>query len=237
MIYLNYNGDIAQLFYLVGVVSVFERLRSQHIIGRLNVYGLVALAGILGPIVLGIADLTAGLSEPGYNPIRDSISSLALTPMGWLQTVGFLTVGLLAEVFVVGLFFSIKRGRNFGISAAILVCFGFGLLLIGAFRTDPIGTSHTIEGTIHHVTAVAVFWLFPIACLLLAPSLKKDPHWQNLFIYTIIASALALVFMIVQIWLPTSLSWFGLYERILVWNTVIWIEVMAIQLLRLSLLR
>jgi hypothetical protein len=35
--------------------------------------------------------------------------------------------------------------------------------------------------------------------------------------------------------LPDQLSWFGLHERILVANMVIWVEVMAAWLLRLSL--
>jgi hypothetical protein len=41
--------------------------------------------------------------------------------------------------------------------------------------------------------------------------------------------------MLTRIWLPAKLSWFGLYERILVAVMVIWVEVMAVQLLRLSL--
>ena len=35
--------------------------------------------------------------------------------------------------------------------------------------------------------------------------------------------------------LVDQLSWLGLYERVLVANTVIWVEIMAIRLLRLSL--
>jgi len=197
----------------------------------------LALAGVVGPFVLIITDLTAALSEPGYDLIRDSISSLALTPMGWVQTIGFLAIGLLVEVFVAGLLFSIRGRWGFRISLSLLVCFGFGLLVIGAFRTDPAGATHTIEGTIHSVTATTVFWLFPIAILLLAPSLRNDPHWEDIFAYTVVASILALALMIGQVCLPAQLSWFGLYERILVTNTVIWVEVIAVRLLRLSLSR
>jgi len=219
------------------MVSIFEKSNPRSIIGLLNVYSLLALAGIVGPIVLGVADLAAGLSEPGYNPIRDSISSLALTPMGWLQTIGFLVIGLLVEVFAAGLLFSIRGGRVFKFGIAILVWFGFELLLVGAFRTDLVGTPRTIEGTIHGAAATTVFWLFPIACLLIASSLRSSTYWKDLFVYTIVTSVLASVFMLVRLWLPVELSWFGLYERILVYNVVIWLEVMAIRLLRLSIRR
>jgi len=214
---------------------MFEKSRPRSVFGPLNVYGILALTGIVGPFVLVFANVVASISEPGYDWARDSISSLALTPIGWLQTIGFLVIGLLVEIFVVGLFLSIRRRRGFGLGIGVLVCFGFGLLLIGAFQTDPSGAPHTTEGTIHSIAATIDFSLFPVACLLIAPSLRSDPYWKGLFLYTIVTSVLALVLVIMHIWLPAQLSWFGLYERILVANMVIWVEVMAVQLLRLSL--
>ena len=214
---------------------MYEKLRSRIIAGPLNTYSLLSLAGVVGPLVFIAADLTAAISQLGYSPIRDSISSLAWSSMGWLQTIGFLTIGLLVEVFVAGLFFNIRGRRGFGFGIGLLACFGFGLLLIGAFRTDPVGSQHTIEGTIHSFASYAVFFIFPVASFLIALSLKKDRYWKGLFIHTIVTSSLALALMIGRLWLPDELSWFGLYERILVANTIIWIEIMAIRLLRLSL--
>ncbi len=212
-----------------------ENGRPRHIIGPLNIYGVMALAGVVGPLVLIIADLTAAASEPSYSLIRDSVSSLAWTHMGWIQTIGFLTIGLLVEVFVAGLLFSIRGRGGFGLGIGLLVCFGFGLLLIGAFRTNPVGSQPTIEGTIHGVGGKAVFFIFPLASLLIALSLKKDPHWKGLFTNTIVSGSLALALVIGGLWLPEKVSWFGLYERILIANTIIWVELMAIRLLRLSL--
>ena len=216
-------------------MSMSENARPRPIIGPLNVYSILALAGVVGPLVLIITDITAAYCEPGYNPIRDSVSSLAWTHMGWIQTIGFLTMGLLVEVFVAGLLFSIRGGRGFGLGIGLLVFFGFGLLLIGAFRVDLVGSQPTIEGTIHNVTSKAVFFIFPIASFLIALSVKKDPHRKGLFMHTIVTSSLALGLVIGGLWLPEKVSWFGLYERILVANTIIWVELMAVRLLRLSL--
>ena len=153
--------------------------------------------------------------------------------MGWLQTISFLAAGLLIEVFVAGLLFSIRRARGFCLGIGLLVCFGFGLLIIGAFREDPAGPTHTIQGTIHTITAATVFSIFPVASLLIAFSLMKDPYWKGLFLHTVVATGLAL--FLVLILLFSEPSWLGLYERILVANAVIWVEIMAIRLLRLSL--
>lgn len=210
---------------------------SRPILGALNIHGILALAGVVGPVVLIAADIVAALSEPEYSFIRDSISSLALTPMGWIQTIGFLAIGLLVEIFTAGLFLNIRGRFGFGLSISLLACFGFGLLLVGAFRTDPVGGLRTIEGTIHWVATIAVFWLFPLAISLLALSLKNDPYWRGMFPYTVVAIVLALVLIIGWLVLPDKLSWTGLYERVLVANTVIWVEVSAVRLLLLSLRR
>jgi hypothetical protein len=210
--------------------------KPRAIIGPLNVYSLLALAGIVGPVVLITTNLIAAFSVSDYSLIRDSISSLAWTPMGWLQSIGFLTIGLLVEVFTAGLLLSIRAARGFSLGIGLLACFGFGLLIIGAFREDPIGSPQTIQGTIHTVTTIIVFSLFPIASLLISFSLRKDLYWQGLFPHTIATTIIASTFVIGHLLFVKQLSWLGLYERVLVANTVIWVEIMAIRLLRLSLI-
>lgn len=213
---------------------MFKRLNLRSPFSQLNVYSLFALAGIIGPIVLGIADLTAGISATQYNLFRHSISSLALTRLGWVQTIGFLVIGLLTEVFVAGLLFSIRGRRGFRFSIAILVWFGFGLLLVGAFNTDPVGGVHTIAGTIHGIAAKTIFILFPIACFLLLPSLKRDRRWRRLFVYTAVTGGIAAILVIIGFWLPEETNWFGLYERMMVWDAIAWLEVMSVRLFLLS---
>jgi len=220
---------------------MYQDTKQPTILGPLSGYGVLALAGIAAPIIFIITNLIAAFSSyPDYSFIRDSISSLAWTPLGWIQTVGFMIMGLLIEAFIVGLILSVRGGCinvewKFKLGASILVFFGFGVLLVGAFRTDPVGGPHTVEGAIHGIVAGAVFWLFPIASLLIAPCLRKQPYWEGLFRYTIIASVLALALLIVGVWLPSEVSWFGLHERILVLDELMWIEIMAVWLLRLSL--
>lgn len=204
---------------------------------RMNGHSLLALAGMAGPLVLTATDFTAALTSPDYNLVRDSISSLALTSLGWLQTIGFLAIGLLVEIFTAGLLFNIKGARGFRFSIGLLVFFGFALLLIGAFRTDPVGATRTIEGTIHSLTASSAFWIFPVAILVILPSLRNDPAWKSIFRYTVIAAVLAIAFVITLGILPDEASWFGLLERILVANMIIWVEVAAIKLLLLSVRR
>jgi hypothetical protein len=208
-------------------------LLTRPVVSKLSLIGLLSLAGITGPCILVITDIVAASSAPGYNMIRDSISSLAWTRLGFIQTIGFLTIGLLVELFVAGLFFSVRGKRGFGFGLAALVLFGFGLLLIGAFHTSQSADTRTVEGIIHAWTAKSIFFLCPLAGLLMTPTLNIEKHWKSLAKYTLIAAIFAVIVMASSLFLEES-AWFGLFERILVADEVIWVEFMAIWLLRLS---
>ena len=209
---------------------------SQIISGPLDIHGILALAGIVGPLVLVALDLTAAFAVPNYDIIRDTISSLALTSMGWIQTIGFLVIGLLIEIFTAGLFLNIKRRRGFGFGILLLALFGFGMLLIGAFRTDPVGGPATVNGKIHLVGAYGVLGLFPVAVALLLSSIWNDPQWRGMFRYSAATGLVAFGLAVGRLFLP-QLSWFGLYERLTVANAIAWVEVSAVWLLLLSLRR
>jgi len=201
---------------------------------RLNIHSVPALVGIVGPIVVIVGDLAASLSTPGYSSIRDSVSSLALTGIGWLQSICFLAMGLLLEIFVAGLLFNIRRARGFHLGIVILALCGFLLMLIAAFRMDAPGGPRTTAGIIHTVSSYGLGLLFPFAILSLAPSLKSTPNWKNIFIYTLVGSVLALV-LIIGAYFIEHTGWFGLYERIIILNGLVWVEVVAIHFLRLLL--
>jgi hypothetical protein len=218
-----------------GRAKAAQYMKFMASLRHLNLFGMVALAGVVIPFLMLLTEAVLIYFNPGYNPIVESISALGLKPLGWVQSISFLMVGLLTEIFAFGLYFSIKRRVGFRTAIALLVFFGFGLLLIGAFRTHPSGGSYTVENIIHYLTAHTIFALFPIACFLMAISLRADPGWKVLFGYTVVTGVIAAVLVILWISFQFQINWFGLYERILVANAVIWLEVMAINLLRLSI--
>jgi hypothetical membrane protein len=231
---MNFKNKLDEVKALVNEY----RQKLPFFLNMLNIHSAVAVAGIVGPLMLTIGDLTAALADPNYNLMSNSISSLALTGIGWLQTIGFLALGLLVEIFTTGLMFSVKKAKWFHAGIALLVFFGFAMLLIGAFHTDPVGLAQrTTEGRIHGYMATAAFTLFPFAILCLLPSFKRDSNWKDLYRYTQITfyAAIGLV-VLTRIFQETS-GWFGLAERLLVANMIIWVEVTAVRLFILSLKR
>jgi hypothetical protein len=110
------------------------------------------------------------------------------------------------------------------------------MLLIGAFRTDPVGGPATVNGRIHLVGAYGVLGLFPVAVALLLSSIWNDPQWRGMFRYSAATGLVAFGLAVGRLFLP-QLSWFGLYERLTVANAIAWVEVSAVWLLLLSLRR
>jgi hypothetical membrane protein len=221
-------------------IVAFVVIKVMNFFKLWNVHTLLAIAGIIGPIFWLVGDLFASLNSPGYSLVENSISSLALTNIGWLQTIGFLALGLLVEIFAAGLLFNVKSTRGFYPGIAIFVIFGFAMLLIGAFRTDASGTAETartIEGRIHGLTAQTAFTLFPVALLFLLPSIKKDPNWKCLNRYTLITCILSVVLIILIKILSEPNPAFGILERLVVINMILWVDVSAVNLFIISLKR
>ena len=202
---------------------------------RLNVNSVPAFVGIVGPAVVIVGDLAASSSMPGYSLIGDSVSSFALTSLGWLQSICFLAMGTLLVIFVGGLYFSIRRARGFLAGIVLLALCGFVLMLIATFHMDHSGAP-AIDGRIHMIASYGLGLLFPIAILFLAPSFKSTPNWKGIFAYTLIAGVLAFGLIIGAIF-GNQRGWFGLYERIIILNALVWVEVVAIHWLRLLLKR
>lgn len=93
--------------------------------------------GVAGPLLFVIVFLVFGSLEPGYDPMREHVSELALTRDGWVQTLNFILGGSLLVIFAATLLTAgPDRSVGMAISAGLV---GFGLVLAGVF---PVGIEH-----------------------------------------------------------------------------------------------
>jgi hypothetical membrane protein len=213
----------------------FARLKcsTMQILESMDGRGLLALAGVIAPIMLLITSLLATSYATNYNVFRNSISDLELTPGGYIQVIGLIIDGVLVEAFITGLALNVQRKRDFSLAIGCLAIFGLGLFVLGAFKPNPT----SVSGTVHLVTAFSIFGLFPFALFFMLPSLRQDSNWQGIFAYTVIAGLLGLGLDLSRLFMPGILNLFGLYERVLIFNAVVWFEVVAIWLLLLTVRR
>ena len=116
--------------------------------------------------------VTVHVLEPETN--LDPVSLYSLGPFGFVMRTGFVVLGLAFFSIVAGL-----RGRAttttlYSADLIMLSIAGAGLVIIGAFNTDAIGTPSTLSGLIH--SSAANVWSISaiVGILLFAIAFRQD---------------------------------------------------------------
>jgi len=204
----------------------------MDVVGALFVCGVIA-----GPLFV-LVFLIEGTMTPDYDPLRYPVSSLALGPFGWTQTLNFIVVGLLTLAFAVGLVR--LRGARQKVGGTLVGIWGVGLIGAGAFLTDPVsgyppGTpptpvEATTSGTLHDLFSVAAFFALGAACFVLAGG--KGWRWA---IYSVLSGATFLgAFFVAGIGFGQTEPFVevaGLWQRVCVLIGWTWLTMLALRLL------
>jgi hypothetical protein len=190
---------------------------------------LAAIAGILGPLLLGGVITLLTLLEYDFmtsigwrlRAPLDWPSGLALGPVGWIMTATFLICGILIIVFAMGLRLSLPRTRLASVAIWLLALAGVGMMGL-IFSTDktmdrPLRTWH---GLLHDSSFVVIGLTLMPAMVLLGFVFLKDARWKNLAVYTWITVVLA----VPTFWMKGFAFYFFLFAILL------WCEVIAFRL-------
>ena len=195
-----------------------------------------ALAGIIGPILFWLVLIVLGQTQSAYSAIRFDISFLALGANGWAQTVNFAVFGLSVMIFQGGLQRAVAPRKAWGVIDVLVLAFGLGLLAIAVFPTDRLGT-WTIHGIIHLCIVAALALLLPLICLMTAARLKPHASWRGYAEFSVLIGVVVAVLTVMLllawsgIW-PALHPWLGLYERMVFALPALWMEIMALRLLK-----
>jgi len=186
---------------------------------------LAALAGMIGPLLLGSVITLLTIVERDFmlsigwklNAPLDWPSGLALGPLGWIMTSTFLISGILILIFASGLRLSLPRVRPAMIAIWLLILSGVGMVgLISPTDKTIRTTPATWHGRLHDGSFVVIgLTLFP-AMILLGFVFLKDQSWKNLAAYTWITAALA----VPTFWMK-GFAFYVFLAAILVWCEVI----------------
>jgi hypothetical protein len=194
-----------------------------------------AIICIVGVALFWIILLITQSLTPGYNPIRQSLSDLTLGPYYWLETIDYVILALVAMAMGFGLYLNMPKKSALRIAVILFGIMALGEIISAVFKVDLVKSPLSIHALIHQIGASAVAIGFPLAGLFLLPSLKAEQRWKGLTNYTFAVAVSMLILEIIrEALLPTTWlnPWFGLYEKVLLANSSVWIEVMAIRLLR-----
>lgn len=189
-------------------------------------------AGLLGPALFILVFLVAGWLRPGYDPLRQTVSKLALGPGGWLQIADFVLLALTQAVFALAAWFQLGKRwlSRLGILALALVALGFFLL---AFFPAESGT---LRGQVHQRLTEAMVLLYVFGVSLLAYRFSSIPGWLSFARLTWLVALLTLTLalgwkLFPEEWLR---SWRGLYERLLIVIPLLWQMTLAGWMLKIG---
>jgi hypothetical protein len=189
----------------------------------------VVMAGIVAPVLFAAIVVLAGLLRPGYNPIRQTISELAVNKNGWVQTLNFIVFGVLLIVFGFALPAGIKNRWGAVLLSGLVGLWGLGFVVI-AFT--PIGHTRWLH-RLHFYVLDGLGLLFPILCFVAIVVLWRQPAWRWVVIYSLILFGLGVVVAVSWIYsarLILRSKYLGLYERLIILLALIWIEMLAVKL-------
>lgn len=125
--------------------------------------------------------------------------------------------------------------RERGMALAMLGITSLALFVIAGFKTSDTAIV-TPSVLIHRVSVGVLTVCFPAACLVLVPALRGDRRWKSLALYSGVVGAIGLILDISGASIPRDLQQgvAGLWEKVFVANGLIWCQVFAVRLLRVS---
>ena len=122
-------------------------------------YLIAAISGVAAPALFTLLSVITALLWPGFDPVRRTISQLALAPNGGIQTAAFYIFSILGMLFIVGLRFNIQRHRLLRPAIVLLFLCAFGFLLTG-WREHELGLyERTLAGSPLVWLEVMAIWL------------------------------------------------------------------------------
>jgi len=205
---------------------------------KVHLSRILSFCGIIAPPIIIIIVVVAGLLTPGYNQLKDTISSLSdqgsETPQ--ILSIGFIVYGVLIIGFAYALYLKLRHGVKAHLAWFMLTLYGICMILAGVFQDSPSANNVPLntEGILHNAVIITSCLSMLFGMWAFAGSVYKKPAWFGFTWFTIAASFMGLVLSIIFL-VQSYVPWAGLLQRFFYCVILIWIETVSIWLFRLSL--
>ena len=181
----------------------------------MNPLQILAICGMISPILYTLMWILGGFSRSDYSQIRDDISSLIAVgaPKKRFFDSFIISSSVLLFVFYLGLHWGINNGRGSFVGPLLFMVSGFlGVLVALFFPLDAGGEIITLRGKMH-LTLVVISGLLTIGGMVaLWFRLISVEKWSAFASYSLISAIVSLILMIVSAIVIKS-RFRGLLER------------------------
>jgi hypothetical membrane protein len=192
---------------------------------------ILALCGIVAPILFTLLVIVESLLRPGYSQIFNDVSDLGLGPYSIIQNINFIVFGLLSIGFAIGL--GANLPYRVGKAAKwLVIVFGLCIILAGVTLLSVVADITYAKDVVAHGLVSAVgFLVIIVAQFLTWQALRRSDNaiWGRYRIYSLISGLLSILTLLILSYTQFS-SYHGATERLFIAVWMIWIEVTGIKL-------
>jgi hypothetical membrane protein len=153
--------------------------------GRVSWSSSAALVGAAGPVVFMTVVLVAGLSWPGYDPLRQTQSELGAvdSPVRWVMNIGgFMFLGFALLAFALAYRALLRRSGWREAAVVLLTIAGAGMVAVGFAPCDAGCVDVTTTGRWHSILSAPGAIGVSLAMVASAPAFRIDgrfsARWQ-----------------------------------------------------------
>ncbi len=206
-----------------------------HVGGRVSASRVLAIGGIVGPILFTTTFIVQGLFRQGYSHLSEPVSALAAGPNGWVQNVNFFVFGPLMVAYALGLHLGVRSTRWGVVGPGLLLLSGIGLVVAGAFPGARDASGAFSVGPGHVTGAFMAFLGAGTGLIAISRRMARDARWRSLAAYAF-ASGLAIVVLFLatgRLAIPDDAplhDWAGLMQRL---TLAVWFPCTIVLALRL----
>lgn len=197
-----------------------------------KIHKILALSGIIGPLLFVLNIFVIGFFHPNYNHITQYMSELGAinAPYAIIINSGFVFGGLLIIFFSYIIFLEFNQKQTiFSIIGSILIFIsGLSFLLIGFFPCDPNCVNVSTIGIIHAYLSDSAELSLIISPIFLIKKFKEIKIWNSVFLYSILSIIFGIIFFIVYK-SNIYLNHVGLFQRISFGIPLIWLIIIGIK--------
>ncbi len=196
----------------------------------MNLYQILAICGMLSPIIYTVMWILGGFLRSDYSHVRDDISSLLAVgaPRKRLYDSFMIPSSVLLVVFYLGLHGGINNGLGLIVGPVLFLISGFlGVLVAIFFPLDEGGEILTYRGKMHFVLIVISGILVIGGMIALYFRLIGVVGWSPFAFYSLVSAGVSVILVVISLVFLKS-NYRGLIERIMVSNYMVYYFVLAL---------
>jgi hypothetical protein len=189
--------------------------RKNHNVDDMNLIQILAICGMLSPVVYTAMWILGGFMQSDYSHIRDDISSLFAVgaPNKRLMQSFIITSSVLLLIFYLGLHEGINDGGGSIIGPMLfLISSVLGVLVALFFPLDVGGEIITIQGKMHLILVIGSGILTIAGMMALWFRLQFVGAWSVFATYSLISAIVSLILVIIS-GIVIKSNYRGLLER------------------------